>query len=113
MTRRTIVKLYKKINCLYGSFMPAVEIADTPQTIELQLEKYNAVEDDSIDFFAVSELVNDDDEDDVVILKKYSTPIYGDCEDNCPARYCLLLIEMTEEIHRLEMQNLPSFYITT
>ena len=49
---RTIVKMYKKTNCSYCDFMPSVEIANTPEHIEEQIIKFNAVEDATIDFIA-------------------------------------------------------------
>ena len=112
---RTIVKMYKKTNCIYCDFLPSVEIANTPEQIEEQIIKFNAVVDATIDFIAFPETdINASEEDDmpVYISKSYSTKVDGNCQDGCKATYCLLIVEMTEEMNRCEMAGEPSFYIT-
>ena len=98
MSQRTIVKLYKKSNCVFD-FSSPIEIANTPTTIAAQLVKFNAVESDIV-FFAI-----DCKDDDVYVSKIFSTTVCGECDDGCRAPYCLLLIEMTEDMQRREKES--------
>ncbi len=117
IVKRTVVKIHKKTNCSYCDFLPSNVIATTPEEIDVQIAKFNAVEDSSIDFIAFPEIEynadidSDDDNMPVHVSKAYSTNENGDCQDNCKATYCLLIVEMTEEMHQFEMAGKPRFYI--
>ena len=109
MSQRTIVKLYKS-NCGFD-FASPIEIANTPTTIAEQLVKFNAEESDDIYFFAMDcckEVCEDDETTDVYVSKIFTC---GECVDVCDDVYCLLLIEMTEDMQIREKDGFPSFSI--
>lgn len=93
MFQRTIVKMYKKNCCC--DFLPCSDnlIATTPEDIEAQIAKFNAVKDSTIDFVAFPENefntdMDIDDDDEVYVSKAYSTNEIGDCPEK--VTYCLL-----------------------
>ena len=103
---RSITKLYKKTNCLFDC-MPAIVIATTTITINEKLNSLNAKESEDIDYFAISDCNDLDDE--VHVLKTFTTNMLKVECDDCSGDYYLVLVEMTEEMHMRELNGMLSF----
>jgi hypothetical protein len=113
MFQRTIVKLYKKPDCYCCDFLPYVEIANTPEQIKEQIAIHNGIEDKNHDFFVMFHNCDYEDVEQelqpVYLKKVYNTNI--ECDGHEKAKYCLYLVEMTEEMNRLEMSGCSCFDI--
>lgn len=112
----TVTKLYKKSICSTYSWKHdhPVEIADTPISIEEKLKKLNAVETTDFKFLATSNCADTiEDFHDVLVSKVYKTTEihHAKCSDSCTGDYCLLLINMTDNMNQCEMQGTPSFNV--
>jgi hypothetical protein len=105
---RTVIKLYKKPDCYCCDFASYIEIANTPEQIKEQLEEFGAIETKTIGFMALPDA---SEIDETFTLK--TSPVYVSKQYSIPGnnKYCLLVVEMTPEIHCLEMAGKPSFYM--
>lgn len=109
---RTVTTLYKTSTCS-RECISALKIASTEISINKHLKKMNAVVTTDCEFYAGSDCAEVEEElDEVMVVNVFKTKMqYVKCNDECTGEYCLVLVEMSEDIKFRESQGTPSFTI--